>query len=68
MNDKKLLTACIVLLFLLLWLPMGQHGFLIDHWMKIGTFAIPFIGIGIFAFKGNTMELSSTKNLRFMAV
>ncbi|MEM8847516.1 MAG: HXXEE domain-containing protein [Bacteroidota bacterium] len=68
MNDKQLLISSIVLLFLMLWLPIGQHDFLIDHWMKIGAYAIPFLGIGIFAFKGKVIDLPPTSNLRFMAV
>ncbi|MEM9361414.1 MAG: HXXEE domain-containing protein [Bacteroidota bacterium] len=68
MNDKQLLFASIVLLFVMLWLPMGQHNFLIDHWMKLGTYAIPFIGIGIFAFKEKVVDPPLTSNLRFIAV
>lgn len=68
MNDNQLLIASIVFLFLMLWLPIGQHSFLIDHWMKIGTYAIPFIGIGIFAFNSKTGDLSLTSNLRLLAV
>ncbi|MEM9345771.1 MAG: HXXEE domain-containing protein [Planctomycetota bacterium] len=34
---------CLVLLFAGLWLPLGQHDFLIPHWMKVGTFLAPVL-------------------------
>ncbi|MEO0898237.1 MAG: HXXEE domain-containing protein [Bacteroidota bacterium] len=44
------LLLCIILLFGMLWLPLGQYPFLLDHWMKVGTYAIPFLLIGAFSF------------------
>ncbi|MEM9030444.1 MAG: HXXEE domain-containing protein [Pseudomonadota bacterium] len=29
--------------FAALWLPLGQHEFLVSHWMKVGTFAAPVL-------------------------
>ncbi|MEO0715112.1 MAG: HXXEE domain-containing protein, partial [Pseudomonadota bacterium] len=29
--------------FALLWVPLGQHDFLVQHWMKVGTFMAPFL-------------------------
>lgn len=63
MDNKHLLTISIVLLFLMLWLPLGQQDFLIDHWMKIGTFSIPFIGIGIFAFNEREKIFEPNSNI-----
>ncbi len=45
-----MLRASILLLFAMLWLPLGQTGFLVEHWMKLGVFAVPFLGIGIYAY------------------
>jgi len=66
MKNQNFLTASITLLFILLWMPMGQYEFLVHHWMKIGTYSIPFIGIGLFAFREK--ELSPKSNLRFLAL
>ncbi|MEM8509559.1 MAG: HXXEE domain-containing protein [Bacteroidota bacterium] len=68
MKNETIVTAIIALLFVMLWLPMGQHDFLIDHWMKIGTYAIPFLGIGIFAFKEAGKSRPLRSDLRFLAV
>lgn len=38
-------------LALMLWLPVGQHPFLVHHWMKLGTFLIPFVLLMAFAFR-----------------
>ncbi|MEM6543231.1 MAG: hypothetical protein AAF634_18905, partial [Bacteroidota bacterium] len=68
MKNETIVTAILALLFVMLWLPMGQHDFLIDHWMKIGTYAIPFLGIGIFAFKEAGKSRPLRSDLRFLAV
>lgn len=43
----------IILLFSMLWLPLGQYDFLMENWMKIGTFAIPFILLGMFTYRSS---------------
>lgn len=48
--------ALLVLGFAMLWLPLGQHDFLIAHWMKVGTFMAPFLLFVALAFKGETVE------------
>lgn len=68
MKNEPLLTASIVLLFLMLWLPIGQQDFLIDHWMKIGTYAVPFIGIGMFALGDQRSDLPLSSNFTFLAM
>ena len=42
MNDRRSLSALSVA-FAFLWLPVGQHDFLTEHWMKVGTFMAPFL-------------------------
>ena len=67
MKNNNLLIASIILLFSMLWLPMGQYEFLVDHWMEIGIYAIPFVGMGLFAFKERSEEISN-HNYRLIAV
>lgn len=40
----------LVIAFTMLWLPVGQHEFLIAHWMKLGTFMAPFLLFTVCAF------------------
>lgn len=65
---NRYLFASIGLLFLLLWMPMGQHDFLVNHWMKIGVYAIPFLGMGIFAFRINGESDKFYEDFRFLGV
>ena len=67
MKFTKPLLASIVLLFFMLWAPLGQTEFLVQHWMKIGTFAIPFLLIGSFSFADNNKSSALAKDFRFMA-
>ncbi|MEM1289016.1 MAG: HXXEE domain-containing protein [Pseudomonadota bacterium] len=52
MNEKAQ-AAALVAAFSMLWVPLGQHGFLLEHWMKVGTFMAPFLVFIAFAFKTN---------------
>ena len=57
MKNSSLLTGSIFLLFAMLWLPLGQYDFLLENWMKIGTYAVPFLLIGAFSFyQGKTLK------------
>lgn len=67
MKNAQLLLS-IVILFVLLWLPMGQYDFLLDHWMKIGTYAVPFLLMGAFTFYNENGGQTSEKNLRLYAI
>ncbi|MEL6348127.1 MAG: HXXEE domain-containing protein [Myxococcota bacterium] len=33
----------LIVSFAMLWIPLGQHAFLVEHWMKVGTFMAPFL-------------------------
>ncbi|MEM9000268.1 MAG: HXXEE domain-containing protein [Bacteroidota bacterium] len=68
MKNDQFVSASVLVLFFMLWLPMGQYDFLIAHWMKIGTYAIPFLGIGIFAFFGQEKLQDLFKSIRFLGV
>ncbi|MEM1348128.1 MAG: HXXEE domain-containing protein [Myxococcota bacterium] len=43
----------LLLTFAMLWVPVGQHDFLYAHWMKVGTFAAPFLLFTAAAFRGS---------------
>ncbi|MEM7769612.1 MAG: HXXEE domain-containing protein [Cyanobacteria bacterium P01_A01_bin.37] len=49
MKNQTLAFSSIVLLFFMLWAPLGQYEFLIEHWMKIGTYTVPFILLMFFS-------------------
>ena len=42
-HNRLIAYASLALAFALLWVPLGQHPFLVLHWMKIGAFAAPFV-------------------------
>ena len=67
MGDSRILGT-VILLFAMLWLPMGQYDFLIDHWMKIGTYAVPFLLIGAFSLSKEAWFKDHLKNYRFIAI
>ncbi|MEM1050914.1 MAG: HXXEE domain-containing protein [Pseudomonadota bacterium] len=58
--------ALLVLGFAMLWLPLGQHDFLVVHWMKIGTFMAPFLLFVVFALKQDTMSKSDPQLLSLL--
>ncbi|MEM7549824.1 MAG: HXXEE domain-containing protein [Bacteroidota bacterium] len=68
MKKSRGLIGSILLLFLMLWLPLGQQGFLVDHWMKIGTYAIPFMLMGVFLMHESNDFGALLKNYRFVGV
>ncbi|MEM1164667.1 MAG: HXXEE domain-containing protein [Planctomycetota bacterium] len=36
-------AACLVVFFVLMWLPLGHRDFLVEHWMKVGAFFAPLM-------------------------
>ena len=67
MNQTQALLASIVLLFAMLWLPLGQYEFLLDNWMKIGTYAVPFILLMFFTSR-TAPTVSVFSDVKLMAV
>ncbi|MEM1155483.1 MAG: HXXEE domain-containing protein [Pseudomonadota bacterium] len=58
------LATCVLLLaFVMLWLPLGQHTFLTLHWMKVGTFMAPFLLLIAFTFRADEDPLSNPRVL-----
>ena len=68
MKNSTLLIGSIILLFAMLWLPFGQYPFLLDHWMKIGTYAVPFLLMGAFSFGTNENSKPLLEKYRFIAI
>ena len=42
-GSSRTALVFLVLTFGMLWIPVGQHTFLNAHWMKVGTFAAPWL-------------------------
>lgn len=57
MATQKYTLIPIVALFGMLWLPLGQYDFLLENWMKIGTYAAPFLCIGALARRDQQVAL-----------
>ncbi|MEM9000868.1 MAG: HXXEE domain-containing protein [Bacteroidota bacterium] len=68
MKAEKFVLASILLLYLMLWTPLGQFRFLVDHWMKIGVYAVPFLLIGSFAFLDEKKPSAIVMDFRFIGV
>ncbi|MEM8881583.1 MAG: HXXEE domain-containing protein [Pseudomonadota bacterium] len=47
----------------MLWLPFGQHAFLLVHWMKVGTFMAPFLLLVAFSLRAETAPSSDPRTL-----
>ena len=58
MNDSRSLMA-LVLAFALLWIPLGQHDFLTQNWMKVGTFMAPFLVLVAASFSDKSRRLDA---------
>ncbi|MEM9739880.1 MAG: HXXEE domain-containing protein [Pseudomonadota bacterium] len=43
--------AALILSFGVLWIPLGQHEFLFENWMKVGTFMAPFLLFAALVFR-----------------
>ncbi|MEM6613221.1 MAG: HXXEE domain-containing protein [Cyanobacteria bacterium P01_C01_bin.72] len=63
MNNTKIALVTIVILFLMLWAPLGQYDFLVQNWMKIGSYAAPLLLFGFFSNQAvkTTSVLTDTK-------
>ncbi|MEO0509260.1 MAG: HXXEE domain-containing protein [Verrucomicrobiota bacterium] len=57
-NSSKTPLVCILIAFGMLWLPLGQHDFLIQHWMKVGLFMAPFLALTASASRTNSSKES----------
>jgi len=67
MDNAKIAFAAILLLFLMLWTPLGQSTFLVENWMKVGTYAVPFILLTFFSSRTKQTD-SVLTDIKLMAV
>lgn len=58
---SKAASLMVMLACFMMWVPLGQHTFLIEHWMKVGTFMLPFLICIAFAFKPEPELLSDAR-------
>ncbi|MEM7736731.1 MAG: HXXEE domain-containing protein [Deinococcota bacterium] len=54
--NNRLSLGFLVLLFAALWLPLGQHAFLVPHWMQVGTFMAPALLFMLFSERQTNTE------------
>lgn len=52
MTQQHYTWVPLVALFGMLWVPVGQYEFLIGNWMKIGTYAVPFLFFCVLTMRG----------------
>ncbi|MEO1747449.1 MAG: HXXEE domain-containing protein [Pseudomonadota bacterium] len=50
---KAVSLGALIVAFAFLWIPLGQHNFLVQHWMKVGTFMAPFLVLAAFSFSAS---------------
>lgn len=64
---NKSAFVAILLLFFMLWAPLGQYEFLVENWMKVGTYVAPFILLAFFSARPKQTE-SGLADVKLMAV
>ncbi|MEO0419767.1 MAG: HXXEE domain-containing protein [Pseudomonadota bacterium] len=65
--SNGLSAAALSIGFAFLWVPLGQHGFLYEHWMKLGTFMMPFLIFAALSF-GSQLGPAVIKSSKFIAL
>lgn len=66
-NPNTLTWICLAFAFAVLWVPLGQHEFLVTHWMKLGAFMAPFLLFVAFSF--NTQRSTSVlKDAQYLSL
>ncbi|MEM7621242.1 MAG: HXXEE domain-containing protein [Pseudomonadota bacterium] len=66
MSKTKASFGFLILAFAMLWLPLGQHDFLYDHWMKLGTFMASFLLFLAFTIRNPDTPIQS--DIRLLSV
>ena len=51
--------GALIAAFAFLWIPLGQHDFLVQHWMKVGTFMAPFLVLVAFSFSSSERSINA---------
>ncbi|MEL6374140.1 MAG: HXXEE domain-containing protein [Pseudomonadota bacterium] len=64
--NQPLAAISLILFFMVVWLPLGQHAFLTEHWMKVGAFIAPLVLF--FGFKARNHKVTPwTGDIMLMA-
>lgn len=61
---KAVAFGALIAAFAFLWVPLGQHDFLVQHWMKVGTLMAPFLVMVALSFSAS----ESLKNARSISL
>ncbi len=56
---KGLSLWALIAAFAFLWVPLGQHEFLLQHWMKVGTFMAPFLVLVAFSVSASEKPINA---------
>lgn len=56
MAKKGIEGLTISIIFAFLWVPIGQTPFLVEHWMKLGTFVLPMLLFMMITFQEPEIE------------
>ncbi|MEM7570619.1 MAG: HXXEE domain-containing protein [Pseudomonadota bacterium] len=62
-TQHRLAGVFLVLAFAMLWVPLGQHAFLDAHWMKVGTFMLPFLLLTAASFSQHSVLSKDPRSL-----
>ncbi|MEM6535584.1 MAG: HXXEE domain-containing protein [Pseudomonadota bacterium] len=41
--DQRIASLWLIVFFAMVWLPLGQQDFMVEHWMKIGAYVAPIL-------------------------
>ena len=41
--NQSIAGVSLAIFFAMVWLPLGQHAFMVEHWMKVGAFLAPIL-------------------------
>lgn len=68
MQSKTLAGIALIVGFAGLWVPLGQHDFLYENWMKLGTLMFPFLVFAAFSFSAERVkfDLGDTKTIALL--
>lgn len=67
MSNSQISLLSILVLFFMLWAPLGQYDFLVENWMKLGIYAAPFLLLGFFS-QRETQISSVVSDLKLISI
>ncbi|MEL6416855.1 MAG: HXXEE domain-containing protein [Pseudomonadota bacterium] len=67
MTKNAVEGIALLIVFAFLWIPIGQTPFLVEHWMKLGTFLLPMLFFIALTFHG-PISATSFRAPKFLAL